>query len=290
MEKRSSRGFTLVEVIVVLVILGILAAILIPTCITYIQKAEANSYITECRQCVLAAQTLAVERYADDGVVTLAEDQSEILTLAEVPSGSSILSLVMNDEKATVKMLVYQSASSTIVTYADNQYTIGLLANLGQTDVRDALLTTMKGIGKNLDSEALKINGSFSSGVNQALKDAGLNLSSMGATSWWYDKDHSMFYWTTVDISQLKTDSPIPMMRYNANLGTYTVWIGKVATGSTDVVAGSESYNTLRVGSAYAPSTTQSKDQQTYDNMQDCFQAAMTAYKDKLVYKDVTSG
>ena len=38
--KNRKKGFTLVELIVVLVILAILMAILVPTCVQYIHKAQ----------------------------------------------------------------------------------------------------------------------------------------------------------------------------------------------------------------------------------------------------------
>ena len=66
-QKRRSRkgGFTLVELIVVLVILAILAALLIPALTGYIDRAKEKNVIAETRQCVMAAQTLYDEAYAN---------------------------------------------------------------------------------------------------------------------------------------------------------------------------------------------------------------------------------
>ena len=61
------KGFTLVELIVVLVILAILAALLIPALTGYIDKAKEKQVIAETRSCVMAAQTLADEKYGEDG-------------------------------------------------------------------------------------------------------------------------------------------------------------------------------------------------------------------------------
>lgn len=63
-KRRAKGGFTLVELIVVLVILAILAALLIPALTGYIDKAKEKSVIAETRQAVMAAQTLADEAYA----------------------------------------------------------------------------------------------------------------------------------------------------------------------------------------------------------------------------------
>lgn len=66
-KKNRRKGFTLVELIVVLVILAILAALLIPALTGYIDKAKEKQIISETRSCVMAAQTLADEKYGKDG-------------------------------------------------------------------------------------------------------------------------------------------------------------------------------------------------------------------------------
>ena len=63
-KRKKEGGFTLVELIVVLVILAILAALLIPALTGYIDKAKEKQVTAECRQVVMAAQTLYDEEYA----------------------------------------------------------------------------------------------------------------------------------------------------------------------------------------------------------------------------------
>lgn len=90
---KNKKGFTLVELIVVLVILAILAALLVPALTGYIDKANQEKVIAECRSVVMAAQTTASEYYglnkglkdstdADNVKTALAQIQ----TLAEVPT------------------------------------------------------------------------------------------------------------------------------------------------------------------------------------------------------------
>lgn len=84
---KDRKGFTLVELIVVLVILAILAALLIPALTGYIDKANQEKVIAECRMAVMAVQTQSTTLYGEKGKVTstdLKTADAEIRKLAEV--------------------------------------------------------------------------------------------------------------------------------------------------------------------------------------------------------------
>ncbi|MFQ9762938.1 MAG: prepilin-type N-terminal cleavage/methylation domain-containing protein [Gemmiger formicilis] len=66
-KMKNRKGFTLVELIVVLVILAILAALLIPAMTGYIDKANEEKVIAECRMATMAAQTEASVLDGTDG-------------------------------------------------------------------------------------------------------------------------------------------------------------------------------------------------------------------------------
>lgn len=65
---KNQKGFTLVEIIVVLVILAVLAAFAIPTMLGFVADARGKAYIAEAREVYVAAQAVAIEFNAVDGM------------------------------------------------------------------------------------------------------------------------------------------------------------------------------------------------------------------------------
>ncbi|MHB1315053.1 MAG: prepilin-type N-terminal cleavage/methylation domain-containing protein [Christensenellales bacterium] len=67
--RKNKKGFTLVEIIIVIAIIAILAAILIPTMSGYITAAEDQQYIANARAAYVAALfNKETGQSIDDGV------------------------------------------------------------------------------------------------------------------------------------------------------------------------------------------------------------------------------
>lgn len=115
LKKNGNKGFTLVELIVVLVILAILAALLVPALTGYIDKARDKQVIAETRQAVMAAQTLADEKYA------LGDAGADIKFAASSTSGEILHSSVAQLAELTDTNIVGIKATTEALTGDENK-------------------------------------------------------------------------------------------------------------------------------------------------------------------------
>lgn len=119
---KKVKGFTLVELIVVMLILAILAGMFIPSLIGYIDKATESELQIETRQLYQAAQVVATENYKKGGFecesldLSKAVDSSdkkvrEFAKLAEIREGL----VTVECENGKVTMIKYENEGKSCV-------------------------------------------------------------------------------------------------------------------------------------------------------------------------------
>lgn len=113
-KMKNKKGFTLVELIVVLVILAILVALLIPALTGYIDKANEEKVVSECRMVVMAAQTAGTEYYAENDSLSETGNKKpgtdKIDGYSELPNAKYT---VTYDASGKVKSVVYTTGVFT---------------------------------------------------------------------------------------------------------------------------------------------------------------------------------
>lgn len=104
--RRNKKGFTLVEVIVVLVILAILIAIAVPSVMKYIDDAKEAKFLAEARSAFIATDAELTKDYADDGILNMsaskeAEATAGFVELIKGKSDIDVKAIVLTDKKDT---------------------------------------------------------------------------------------------------------------------------------------------------------------------------------------------
>ena len=70
MRKSNKKGFTLVELVVVIAIIGVLAAILIPTMMNYVKKSRMRTANSNAKLVFESINNMASDKVADGDAVT----------------------------------------------------------------------------------------------------------------------------------------------------------------------------------------------------------------------------
>lgn len=78
--KQDKKGFTLIEIVIVLVIIAILSAALIPSMMGWIDDSKQKSFLTEARSAMVAAQAEIGNIYAAGDTVPATSFEADSAT------------------------------------------------------------------------------------------------------------------------------------------------------------------------------------------------------------------
>lgn len=97
--RKNKKGFTLIEIIVVVVILAVLMAVAVPSVLKYIDEADNAKYMAQARAIMTSAQAEIIKDYAPDKKMDKSADYVQNVNIAVADDGMNVTTLELCSDK-----------------------------------------------------------------------------------------------------------------------------------------------------------------------------------------------
>lgn len=122
--RKNKKGFTLIEIIVVVVILAVLFAVAVPSVMKYMNEADDAKYMADGHSVLQSVQIEMAKAYAGDNVITVeemeavlneAENQDNQFTVTDVKVYEDGANVTQTNDEITINGSEYKGVDNKVL-------------------------------------------------------------------------------------------------------------------------------------------------------------------------------